>query len=192
MILLLAVSAIFLAKATNEYVLGPIGEARCYPGTAEVKSLAACKDAYLLLGIEAIEFNPKAGQNGDEDERRCALCGVGRCEPKVAGNKVAKFGSTGDEAQYICKVSECTFQSTCELDELQNEDGAEHLRHAFRPNRMVQFVVLLLQTKNVVEKKKNVFKNVVKEIAWNSKFLTIQAKKNVQKITYPFKQMRTM
>jgi len=122
MIFLLAVSAIFLAKATNEYVLGPKGEKRCYAGTAEVHDLDACKAAYLLLGIEGIEFNDKAGQNGDKDKYRCAVCGG--CVPDVEGNKVAKFGSTGDEAQYICKVSECTIETNCGLDELQKEDGA--------------------------------------------------------------------
>jgi len=119
-VFLLAVSAIFLAKATNEYVLGPIGKARCYAGTAEVKSLAACMAAYPLLGIE--EFDPEAGPTDDEHAKRCALCGG--CEPKVDGNKVAKFGTTGDKAQYICKVSECTIETNCGLKELQNEDGA--------------------------------------------------------------------
>merc|ERR1719204_2315077 len=54
---------------------------------------------------------------------------------------------------------------------------------------MVQLVVQL-----VVTKVKNVFKDVMKETAWNSKLVTMngKAKKNVQKVTLPFKHLRTM
>jgi len=64
------------------------------------------------LGIE--EFNPTAGleypdgTTVPEDEKRCAVCGGCTTDsdgnPYPEGVRVAKYGSTGDEAQFICEV----------------------------------------------------------------------------------------
>jgi len=126
MILQLAVLVIFLAKANESYVLGPIGEAKCIEGTKLVEE-ANCEAASIALGIE--HFNFTAGTKDPTKEKRCAVCGgctTFKGNPVLEGEKVAKYGSTGDEAQFICElIAQCAMiNPDCGEDKLHHEDGA--------------------------------------------------------------------